>query len=118
MTMVHSSSLLRRARVFQSRQCVVLDELEPYVALRFGTGGNRTPIVRIVGSKYEIIVQDCPSFSIFSFNVVTPAVAKNLFAPAITVNDKSITYYALVKRHFLLKAGQPRSFGTDIAEDR
>ena len=34
----------------------------------------------------------------------TSVLAKNLFAPAITVNDKSITYYEILQRESLLKA--------------
>ena len=42
--------------------------------------------------------------SLLSFILGTSAQAKNLFAPAITVNDKSITYYEISQRETLLKA--------------
>ena len=79
---------------------------------------------RIVGSKYEIIVQDCPSFSIFSFNVSNASCGKKpFFAPAITVNDKSITYYEIGQRETLLKVlkapGNPNALARkQLIEDR
>ena len=42
--------------------------------------------------------------SMLSFIFGTTAQANNLFAPAITVNDKSITHYEISQRETLLKA--------------
>ena len=61
---------------------------------------------------------------VFSVSMlVTPAVAKNLFAPAITVNDKSITYYEIGQRETLLKVlkapGNPNALARkQLIEDR
>ena len=55
---------------------------------------------------------------ILSIMFGTAVQAKNLFAPAITVNDKSITYYEILQREKLLKALKVPGNPTEVAREQ